>query len=212
VISFAADERARLCDQLLQGGPDAPTLCAGWTARDLAAHLVLRESRPDASVGVAVRPLAGYTERVRLEIAARPWEQLVRAVRGGPPMWSPMRIPAVGERVNAVEFFVHHEDLRRAQPEWTPRPLEPATQTMLWRTLLMGGSWLYRRSPVGIVLQRPDGARTTARRAKDGRSVTVAGEPPELVLHAFGRQAHARVEVDGDPLDVAALERARLGP
>ncbi|HSF27085.1 MAG TPA: TIGR03085 family metal-binding protein [Actinomycetes bacterium] len=212
MISFAADERARLCDQLLQGGPDAPTLCAGWTARDLAAHLVLRESRPDASVGVAVRPLAGYTERVRLEIAARPWEQLVREVRGGPPLWSPMRIRAVGELVNAVEFFVHHEDLRRAQPEWTPRPLEPSTQAMLWRTLQTGGGWLYRHGPVGVVLARPDGTRTTARRARAGRSVTVTGEPAELVLHAFGRQAHALVELDGDPLDVAALAAARLGP
>ena len=212
MASFAADERARLCDQLLKGGPDAPTLCAGWTARDLAAHLVLRESRPDASVGIAVAPFAGYTERVRRTIAARPWDQLVRDVRDGPAAWHPLRLPGVGDLVNAVEFFVHHEDLRRAQPTWAPRPLDAATQAMLWRMLRMGGAWLYRRSPVGVVLARPDGARTTARRARGGRSVTATGEPAELVLHAFGRGDHARVEIDGDPLDIAALERARLGP
>jgi hypothetical protein len=36
-------ERLELCDLLLELGPDAPTLCEGWTTADLAAHLVLRE-------------------------------------------------------------------------------------------------------------------------------------------------------------------------
>ena len=43
-----------------------------------------------------------------------------------------------------------------------------------------------------------------------GRSVTIAGEPGELVLHAFGRAA-VRVETDGDPADVAALAAASRG-
>src|SRR5882762_622635 len=36
-------ERRELCDLFLELGPDAPTLCEGWTTLDLAAHLVLRE-------------------------------------------------------------------------------------------------------------------------------------------------------------------------
>ena len=40
-------------------GPDGPTLCEGWQTRDLAAHLVLRERRPDAAAGVMGGPLAG---------------------------------------------------------------------------------------------------------------------------------------------------------
>ena len=50
-------------------GPDEPTLCEGWNTRDLAAHLVLRESRPDAALGVVVRPLAGRTARLQDKLA-----------------------------------------------------------------------------------------------------------------------------------------------
>jgi hypothetical protein len=44
-------ERARLSDLLDELGPDAPTLLALWTTRDLAAHLVLRERDYLASCG-----------------------------------------------------------------------------------------------------------------------------------------------------------------
>jgi uncharacterized protein (TIGR03083 family) len=46
--TLARAERAALCDLFDEVGPDAPTLCAGWTTRDLAAHLVIRERRADA--------------------------------------------------------------------------------------------------------------------------------------------------------------------
>ena len=36
-------ERAQLAQALLDVAPDAPTLCEGWQARHLAAHIVLRE-------------------------------------------------------------------------------------------------------------------------------------------------------------------------
>ena len=34
-MSIAQDERAGLAADLSRLGPDAPTLCKGWTARDL---------------------------------------------------------------------------------------------------------------------------------------------------------------------------------
>ncbi len=37
-MSHAADERQVLADALLEAGPEASTLCEGWTAHDLAAH------------------------------------------------------------------------------------------------------------------------------------------------------------------------------
>ena len=51
-------ERYALCDTFEAVGPDAPTLCTPWRTRDLAAHLVIREGRPDAAVGLLVPPLA----------------------------------------------------------------------------------------------------------------------------------------------------------
>ena len=47
MTAFASIERAALVDLMAELGPDAPTLCTGWTTRDLAAHLVVRLSRVD---------------------------------------------------------------------------------------------------------------------------------------------------------------------
>ena len=84
-MNWARHERAELADLLAAVGPDSPTLCGGWSTRDLAAHLVLRERRPDAAAGILVKPLAAYTARVQEELAAHSWDELVSQVRSGPP-------------------------------------------------------------------------------------------------------------------------------
>ncbi len=209
MTNWARIERAGLVDALVARGPDAPTLCAGWTTRDLAAHLVLRERRPDAAAGIVLPPLAGYSASVRDRLLARPWPELVDQVRTGPPKWSPFAIDAVDSLVNTVEFFVHHEDIRRAQPGWEPRRLDPDLYRTLWRRLLTSARLLVRRSPVGLVLRDPEGQEIHAKRATP--EVTVQGAPSELVLFAYGRQDHARVEIIA-PDDVAAKVReARFG-
>jgi hypothetical protein len=40
--------------------------------------------------------------------------------------------------------------------------------------------------------------------------VTVAGPPGELLLYAFGRQDHARVDLEGDSATVEALATTTL--
>ncbi|MFM7872077.1 MAG: maleylpyruvate isomerase N-terminal domain-containing protein, partial [Actinomycetota bacterium] len=50
----ARTERDLICDLFTNFGPDAPTLCAGWTTRDLAAHIAVRERRPDAAAGILI--------------------------------------------------------------------------------------------------------------------------------------------------------------
>src|SRR3954464_10979654 len=100
-------ERDALCDLFVLLGPEAPTLCEGWNGRDLAAHLVVRERRPDAALGLVVRRLAGRMERVMANEAKRPWIDLLRRVRSGPPRFSPMSIGPVEQRVNTTEYFVH---------------------------------------------------------------------------------------------------------
>ena len=123
-MTYSRDERRALCALLDETGPGAPTLCEGWTTLDLAAHLVLRERRPDAGAGMLGGPLAGYTARVQRKIAERtPYDQLVQAVREGPPRLSMFGLPGMDERANLVEYFVHHEDVRRAAPGWEPRVL-----------------------------------------------------------------------------------------
>ena len=112
----AQSERHALCNLFLEVGPDAPTLCEDWTTRDLAAHIIVRESRPDAAGGILIKPLAAYGEKVRKGVAQRDWKSLVEAIRNGPPRLSPMRLTFLDRLTNTVEFFVHLEDVRRAQP------------------------------------------------------------------------------------------------
>ena len=155
-MSYSREERLALCALLDKTGPDAPTLCEGWTTGDLAAHLVLREHRPDAAAGVVGGPLAGYTARVQQRIRARtPFPDLVRIIRSGPPRLSVMALPGMDERANAVEFFVHHEDVRRAAPGWEPRELSSGESDMLWQRLRMA-RFMLRKAPVGVELARDD--------------------------------------------------------
>src|SRR5437868_4661783 len=96
---FARDERATLAETLLAAGPDAPTLCAGWTTRDLAAHLVLRERKPLAAAGIVLKPFAGLNKRVQDRLAAGDYAALVATFRVPSP-FGPARIGAVDEAMN----------------------------------------------------------------------------------------------------------------
>ncbi|PPK96065.1 uncharacterized protein (TIGR03085 family) [Kineococcus xinjiangensis] len=195
--SYAAEERSALCDSALEAGPDAPTLCAGWTVRDLMVHLVVRDGRPLAAVGTALPPLRGLGRRVVAELGALPFEELVERVRTGPPRWNPTALPGLGRLVNGAEFFVHHEDVRRAQPHWAPRRLPADVSASLWRSVRSFGRLAYRRAGVGVVLVVPGGQRAVVRRGS--WAVSIAGQPGELLLHAFGRGSRALVDIDGSP-------------
>lgn len=205
----AGVERQLLADTFLEVGPDAATLCGDWTTRDLAAHLVVRERRPDAAPGILVKRLARYTDKVQAAVAASDWEELVDQVRNGPPAWSPTRIDAVDRQVNTTEFFVHHEDVLRAGDTWSVRDLPADLVDDLYSAL--GRAKLFvRKSPVGIVLQPSDDRPAiTAKRADP--SVTVTGPVGELIMWVFGRQAHAAVDYDGDPAAIETVKTASFG-
>lgn len=210
-ISVARAERQQLCDLLEQLGPQAPTLAGSWLARDLAAHLVIRETRPDAAPGIFVPFLRGHTEAVQEKIARRDWSDLVAALRSGPPKWSPFAIPGVDARANLGEFFIHHEDVRRAQPQWEPRPADGERYRALEALLMKMGRLLLRRSPVTIRLDPGTGQPFVARRTNQRGSVTVVGAPDELALWCYGREDHARVELIGGADDVRAVRSASRG-
>jgi uncharacterized protein (TIGR03085 family) len=206
----AAQERQRFAEELTAVGPDAATLCEGWTARDLAAHIVLRDGRPDAAMGLVVSAASGYTDKVQSKIAAGDWDELVDRVRNGPPVWSPTRIGKVERLVNSVEFFVHLEDVRRAQPGWTARGLDAELVDDLNGALGRIARLYARKAPAGITLAPDDGREPVV--ANEGEPmVTVTGPIGELVLFMNGRQAHALVELDGPADAVAALQSASFG-
>ncbi|MBT2487020.1 TIGR03085 family protein [Streptomyces sp. ISL-96] len=207
--THAKRERLLLADLLEAAGPDAPTLCDSWNTRELAAHVVVRERRADAAGGIVLAALKSRLERVQAEFAAKPYEELIQLIRTGPPRMSPYALKQLDEAANTVEFYVHAEDVRRAQPDWTPRELDAVFANALWSRLEKAARVLGRKAPVGVVLRRPDGQTAVAHRGTP--VVTVTGEPGELVLFAFGRQDAARVELDGDKEAIARLREAKLG-
>lgn len=203
---LAQEERQGIADLLLSVGPSAPTLCEGWTAGDLAAHLVIRERRLDAAPGIAVGALAGYTARVQRRVRdRRPWPELVAAVRHGPPVW----LRPLDETINTVELFVHHEDVRRAAAGWEPRRLDRRMEAALWARLRPLARLGRRRLPVATTFEAPDYGRLEVRAGEP--HVTVTGPPSELVLFMFGRQGAARVDLAGDESSLSRLRDARLG-
>ncbi|WP_328808463.1 TIGR03085 family metal-binding protein [Nonomuraea montanisoli] len=208
-MTHARGERAALCDLLDRLGPDAPTLCDGWTTYDLAAHLVLRERRLDAAAGIALKPLAGHTAAVQESLKARhPYPELVGLVRRPGGVYG--LVPFLDDAVNTLEMFVHHEDVRRAQPDWEPRTMPEDLDRLMWKRVSAGGRLMLRRSPVGVVLHRTGGGVALGG-PRIGPKVEVTGPAPELLLFCFGRQEHARVELTGAPEAISRLKSAHLG-
>ena len=206
--SYASTQRQDLAELLLTVGPDAPTLCEGWTTADLAAHLIIRERRPDAAIGIVLKPVAGHTQRVQDRVRdGASWPELVTKLRTGPPL--PLRWNRLNEAMNTVEYFIHLEDVRRAQPGWEGQSVDPGLEQALWsRTAFLARS-LRRNSTVGVTLRAPGFGELTARPGEP--HVTITAPPGELVLFLSGRQRVAIVETDGDPEAVRQLLEADIG-
>lgn len=209
-MSITGDERQQLCDTFERVGPDADTLCAGWAARDLLAHLLARERRPDAAAGIVLPVLAKHTTHVMAGYARQPWADMIAQFRGGAPLWSVFAVPVAGDWANLVEFFVHHEDVRRAQEHWEPRPENPALEDALHSRLKAVGRLMFRKVPVGVVLRSAGRDDVVVRKGE--ASVTLVGLPSELALVASGRPNDAaRVVVQGDPDAIAAFNASQRG-
>ena len=223
MAQLAVDERHALAETLRSVDPDSPTLCGDWTAAQLAAHLVLRERSVAEGAGRLPVPALQRLAARHLDefVANTPYPKLVEAVDNGPSwrevvgplpiawIWS---IPAVREQANLLEYLVHHEDVRRAGPQWQPRPLPDDVQRAVWAKLPGLTRLTMRGAPVGVALHSPaHGTVRTSRAKRDGVAVTVTGAPLELALFAFGRQAVAQVDYDGEPADIEKVRGARMG-
>jgi uncharacterized protein (TIGR03085 family) len=201
-------ERQSLATLMSALGPQGLTILDGWTTRDLAAHLVLRERRPDAAAGILVRALHGYSERVRQAIAARPYPRLVEQVRR-PAWFSPFRSAAIDELANTLEFYIHHEDVRRAQPAWRPRQLPPGLEEVLWKRVPLLTRTALRGFPATVLVEWPGHGSRTA--GAGGEELRLVAAPSELVLFLFGRQRVTHVELAGPPVLTQRLRDAKLG-
>lgn len=199
-------ERAALCDTFDKYGADAPTLCAGWMTLDLAAHLVAREARSDAAVGLVVPMFAKHLQNVMDKYKAKGYTALVAMLRTGPP-WMHRTGPLATANVN--ENFIHHEDVRRASGEG-PRVIDDEMDAILWKMLGFGAR-MSKKAVKGaaLTLHTPDGRERVV--STDGAAVSMTGAPGELTLYMSGRKGAAVVELEGDPAAIAIVQAASFG-
>jgi uncharacterized protein (TIGR03085 family) len=206
----ALDERIELVDTLRITDPDATTLCDGWSAAHLVAHLVLRERSVSELVGRLPSERARGLARRTVEdtLRSRSYSELIDDFAAGPPPWSPFAFPPVREAVNLLEYVVHHEDVRRGAPGWVPRVLPPERLRAVWSRLRVGARLTMRAAPVPVRLVWPEHGSVSVGRGE--AAVTVTGAPVELALVAFGRQSASRAEFTGPDDAVARVRSAEL--
>lgn len=202
--SLARRERQALCDTALAVDAASPTLCGDWDVALLLAHLIVRERKPLRSSGIMIPALAGVTERAMAKEAARGVPAMVATLRK--PPFTPYSLPGIEKYTQTLEYVVHHEDIRRAQPDWQPRRLPAADVEELWALVSRSGSYLGRNLKVGTRIARSDKPDQSARFSKGADPVVVTGPVVDLIMWAFGRTALRDVTFDGSPEALARLE------
>jgi uncharacterized protein (TIGR03085 family) len=197
--SLAARERDALCDLALSVGAAGPTMCAGWSVKDLVVHLLVRERKPWAALGPFVPALERATARTSALLAARDLASLLTQLRS-----VPLPLSLVDPLLNGMEMFVHHEDVRRAQPSWAPRSLSDSDERQLWRAASLVGRLQARSTGVPLVIES-GGHRAVLHRGSD--PVVVSGPVSEVLLFLTGRSAVTTLSFDG-PEDLTARVRS----
>lgn len=205
---LARSERNDLADLLVRLGDSAPTLCDDWTTKDLLVHLLVRERSPLGAPGIVIPALSRMTDKASAEMATRPYAELVDMLRN-PSKLSPGGNPVTDKVANTLEFYVHHEDVRRAQPSWEPRELPRPAQDELWRSLTAMGKLQGRRLPVPAILERSDTGEVVTLR-KGPHPAKVTGLPSELAIFLTGRDRAAGLEFTGPDDAVTRLRSAKL--
>lgn len=204
---WARSERAELVELMRRLGPDAATACEGWTAAHMAAHLYVRERRPDAGPGVVMGgPFASHTDRVMESVMrVHTFDDVLARVAAGPPLlWRPM-----DEQLNHVEYFVHHEDVRRANGEG-PRDLPAEQEAVIWNRVRRSLRLALRRvRGVQVEVVAENGGRAVVH--GKGPTVRITGPVGDILLYTFNRKDIAQVELTGDEDAIAALRSARIG-
>lgn len=189
-------ERASLLSTLTELGPDAPTLVAGWSTGDLAAHVAMTEQMRGIPTFLGRRVVAKYG--IRLNDTFRPAMALqTRRFRRRGFDWARRRLSRPSPRlllrptnlpVSVFEIVVHHEDARRANDlplrREVPLDLVPSIHWLLrYQKRLLEGYELTVHLPQGSEIRAGDG----------DRELSIAGRPAEVLLWLSGRQDAADV-------------------
>jgi uncharacterized protein (TIGR03085 family) len=207
MTTVARAERLQLCDLALEVGADAPTLCGDWDVKELVAHLLVRERSLVGAPGIIIPPLAKLTDREIVRTARTNLPTLVARLRTARSL---LALPVIDPLVNTLEYFVHHEDIRRAQASWEPRDLDPDTTATLWRAISVTGRGLVRPAGVPVTIHDVDTGKTATLRG-GADPVTISGATSEIVMFLHGRRQTVGLELTGPTASIQRRRDADLG-
>lgn len=214
-------QRNKLCDLLDSLNDEqwqATTMCEGWDAGDIAAHMLVREREPWYSVGLVIPQLGDmHTSRMAVRKAAGR-AAMIADLRAGPPR--PFAWGIVG-RVQVGEDYIHTEDVRRGgatdAPAGDGQPavdLTPDDGTgddrvanILWEAVSRFSLQTFGGVKADGVVALTDGTKTKAyrvggkiarpaRNASPAETVSISAPVGDLLLFTTGRRG-AHVSIDG---------------
>ncbi len=191
------DQRNRIAaflESLAEKEWTQPSLCDGWTVKDVAAHLAVVPHAPSLRQMLPmVLRARGSLDQVNHDIACRyalerSTDQLVAELRENA---STRDLPKVTSVQNlAMDIVVHGQDMALALNRELPVPAD-ASLNALQRVWSMGWPFHARRKLAGYRFSATDADWTTG----DGPGIT--GTTIALLLLATGRVTAARPLLDG---------------
>ncbi|MEJ2885266.1 maleylpyruvate isomerase family mycothiol-dependent enzyme [Actinomycetospora aeridis] len=192
-VALAREERAELADFLATLTPEqweAPTLCRGWSVRDVAAHVVSYDVQGMTGflrtlVLAGLSPDRANQKAVDALHDMDPWGLVALLRRYTTPEGFTARF---GGRIALTDGAIHHQDIRR--PLGLPRTIPPERLRAILDFAMI--------APPIHVAPRIRGLRL---RATDldwshGKGAEVTGPGEALLMAAAGR-ADALDELDG---------------
>lgn len=203
LMSMARDERADLAEFLATLTPqqwDAPSLCAGWTVKDVVAHMISYEEL--GTLGLLKRFAKGWVVRANQvgadEFADFSAPQLLDFLRAH---LQPCGLTAgFGGMIALVDGTIHHQDIRRALGR--PRTV-PADRLERVLALVPGNPRLGAGRRIrGLRL------RATDVDWEHGHGPKVTGPGEALLMAMTGRPA-ALADLAGPGLQTLAARLAR---
>ncbi|OBF23328.1 maleylpyruvate isomerase family mycothiol-dependent enzyme [Mycobacterium sp. ACS4331] len=186
------EEFADLLDSLTPEQWAMPSLCAGWTVRDVAAHTIAYLAQSRVRLALNMVRASGDVDRLNAcalsDFASSPPEELARMMRAGA---EPSGAAALYRcRVALIECLIHQQDIRR--PLGLPRVVsEEAVRVCLDYA---------RISPVIGGARRTRGLRLAATDSdwSAGRGPEVCATGEVLLLAMTGRAPAVAGELSGD--------------
>lgn len=197
-FGMIAEERRALADLLDTLTPEqwaTPSLCAGWTVREVAAHLVVpfEVSVPSLMLRL-VRSLGSYDRAMdgaTREVAARPTTELAARLRANADhRFTP---PMSGPEAPLTDVVVHGQDIRR--PLGIAHGIEPEHLRVALDRMAGGALGFVPRSRVaGLRFEATDLDWSA------GDGALVRG-PAEAILLAITGRPVALADLEGDGAD-----------